>query len=226
MKYKVLKIVLAATVIASLAGCSDNKTDEQTTESTTEITTEITTDVEATTLSTTETTTAVTTQPITVAATQAATNAEVTVPKPTPTSKPTPAPAAGSLGVTYKGRKIMLNTNISAVSSALGNTTDYSEAPSCNYDGLDKIFTYGDVSIYTYPHQSGDLINEIEVNDASVAADKGINPIGMTMADVKAVYGEPTAVEGSTYKYANGNCYTYFYADGDMVSYWGVVYEG
>lgn len=229
MKYKVLKTVLITMILVSMAGCGDKKDVDQTTESTTETTTEATTAIETTTAETTTlTTTQAETQAAKVAVTQAVTNAPAPAPKsiPAPTPKSTPAPAAGSLGVTYKNKKIMLNTNISAVAPALGSTTDYSEAPSCNYDGLDKVFTYGNVSIYTYPHSSGDLINEIEVNDASVSTDKGLVPIGKSMADIKAVYGEPSGVEGSTYKYANGNCYTYFYADGDIVSYWGVVYEG
>lgn len=236
MKYKALKITLIAMIIASMAGCGDKKAESSASEATTEVlieeaSAEDTTIIETTTM---EDTTVVTTQATTDAASQPTTQvaaptpapAPKSTPTPAPTQKSTPAPAAGSLGVTYKNQKIMLNTNINTVSSALGSTTDYSEAPSCNYDGLDKVFTYGDVSIYTYPHGSGDLINEIEVNDTSVATDKGIAPIGKSMADIKAVYGEPTGVEGSTYKYANGNCYTYFYADGDMVSYWGVVYEG
>lgn len=255
MKLKLLKIVPVFIFVALMTACGEESkelevTTEIFTETTTEISsetvsetitevmsetsTEILTEVEGETVSieidkpTTETVPAKT-------ATQKPIETPTETPVLSPVSKeipetsiqnetPVSIPAAGSLGVTYKGKKVMLNTDIN--SAALGNTTDYSEAPSCNYDGLDKVFTYGNVSIYTYPYADCDLINEIEVNDNSVTTDKGIEPIGKSIEDIKSVYGEPTAVEGSTYKYANDSCYTYFYAYNGIVSYWGVVYEG
>lgn len=244
MKKRVLCCIAVLTLISAMTACGKKENVNDVAEETTEESTEVSTEETSTATLITETTTAediiTTTKP---ASEQAKAVSKPAEKKPTSgnnggstntnagssaqqnnTNTVNP-PAAESLGVTVKGKKILLNTKISDSTSALGNTTDYSEAPSCNYDGLDKVFTYGDVSIYTYPHASGDLINEIEVNDASVSTDKGIAPIGKTLAEIKGVYGEPTSTEGDTYKYKSGNSYTYFYVDGDVVSYWGVAYE-
>ncbi len=222
MKHKILKAI-PMLLIASfiMTGCGNNNSEDEASTETTTVAEE--TSVEDSTSVVSETTTAETTVQTT---TQAATETITAAANENQQEVSVPAPAAGSLSLSYKNTKLTLNTNIANVQLALGQTTDYSEAPSCNYDGLDKVFTYGSVSIYTYPHQSGDLINEIEVSDASISTDKGITPIGKTIDDIKAVYGEPTSVEGSTYKYTNGNCYTYFYDDGSSISYWGIAYEG
>lgn len=225
MKYRLLTTALIAMALVCATGCGSNEAENITTETTTENITEAVTE-DTTAIESTEITTAAVTTEVTTESTE---NTTTTVTEKVETTQQSAAsasvPAQGSLGVTYRNNKIMLNSNISEVSAALGSTTDYSEAPSCNYDGLDKVFVYGNVSIYTYPHASGDLINEIEVNDEQIATDKGIVPIGKTIDEVKAVYGEPTSTEGSMYKYADGNCYTYFYADNGVVYYWGVVYE-
>lgn len=217
MKYNVIKAFAVATLMTMVTACGGNVSEDENI-ATTEVTTEAITaeESEETTEAITDTTTVATETTTVTTTTEATTSAPV----------PTPAPAPGSLGVVYNNTNIMLNTNIANVTSVLGSTTDYSEAPSCNYDGLDKVFTYGGVSIYTYPHSSGDLINEIEVSDPAVITAESVAPIGKSIEDIIATYGEPTATEGSTYKYSKGNCYTYFYADGGVVSYWGVVYEG
>lgn len=238
MKFKKMIPLMVLTFAVSRCG---NNTDKETavTETTTEVITEEATSEETTAeeiteeivneeSTTAETTTQMTTNAVVTQATTESTAAKPAASTNTKPSDSTPTvqpPKEGNIGVTLKNTKILLNTSMDNVSKILGSTTDYSEAPSCNYDGLDKVFTYGDVNIYTYPHPSGDIINEIEINDAAITTDKGIAPIGKTIEDIKAVYGEPTAVEGVTYKYADGDCYTYFYADNGTVTYWGVAVE-
>ena len=230
MKFK--RLIPLMVLVLAVSGCGKKSADADTTETTTETATETVSEESTTAVTTTQTTTsAATTQAATEAAqpaTAPAVKTAVVPAPPAPAPEPAPevkAPEAGTLGVTLKHANILLNTAMSEASKILGSTTDYSEAPSCNYDGLDKVFTYDKVNIYTYPHPSGDIINEIEINDEAIMTDKGIAPIGKTIDEVKAVYGEPTEVEGVTYKYTDGNCYTYFYAENGVVTYWGVAME-
>lgn len=231
MKFK--RFIPLMVLVLAVSGCGKKAEDvETTTEATTEETTEAVSEESTTAVTTVQATTAVTTQattkaaqPATEAPAKPAAQTQPVTQAPAPEAPTVQAPKAGTIGVTLKNTKIMLNTAMGEVAKILGSTTDYSEAPSCNYDGLDKVFTYDKVNIYTYPHPSGDIINEIEINDAAIPTDKGFAPIGKTIEEVKAVYGEPTEVEGVTYKYADGDCYTYFYADNGTVTYWGVAVE-
>jgi hypothetical protein len=241
MKKLLLKTAVVALAVATMSACGSKSndfevvteetetvtgvSDEVSSEETSEETSVDTTETESETATETQTEVQAETTTVEVKTTVETKSQPTSAAKKETETKKADEPALGALGVTYKGKKIMLNSNMGNVSSSLGSTTDYSEAPSCNYNGLDKVFVYGDVSVYTYPNANGDYINEIEVDDNSVATESGLLPIGKTINDVKAVYGEPTSVEGSTYKYANGNCYTYFYADGENVLYWGVAVE-
>ncbi len=238
--FPVLMIALA------LTACGGNKTDntEATTEAVSEAVSEASTEVGSE-----QTTLAVSTQ----AATQATTNAQTqtttkapaaktatktsvstassstpipavpTPAAPTPAPRVIPTPTKKDLGLTLKGNKILLNTNMSEVAPLLGSTTNYAEEPSKEFSGKEKTFTYGLVNIYTYPHSTGDYIDEIEINDPAITTDTGLAPIGMNISEVKAVYGEPSFFDSSFYVYEAGDCYTYYSTENDIVKYWGVV---
>ncbi|MBQ8942166.1 MAG: hypothetical protein IJ062_10060 [Firmicutes bacterium] len=141
---------------------------------------------------------------------------------PAAPTQPAENTAKDTLSVKYSGKEIYLDSDINAV--GLGTPLDYSEAPSCNYDGLDKVYTYDGISIYTYPNAGKDLINEIEVDSTSILYNNTLG-IGKTVSDVKNTLGEPTSIEGNTYRYDSGNSYTYFYFENNTVSYWGIALE-
>lgn len=87
----------------------------------------------------------------------------------------------GSLTVTPK-------TTMDDVRAALGEPDDYAEAISCVYEGMDKTFTYGDVTFYTYPDGETDCLMEVYCTGGEVATAKGIT-FGATVADIEAAYG-------------------------------------
>ncbi len=245
----VLMIALALTACGG--NKADNADAEATTEAVTEAVSEASTDTasEQTTLAATtqaavQATTKAQTQTTTKApAAKTATKTSVstasgTTPKVTPVpvvSAPAaqtpaapaprviPTPTKKDLGLTLKGSKILLNTNMSEVAPLLGSTTNYAEEPSKEFSGKEKTFTYGLVNIYTYPHSTGDYIDEIEINDPAITTDTGLAPIGMNISEVKAVYGEPSFFDSSFYVYEAGDCYTYYSTENDIVKYWGVV---
>lgn len=102
-----------------------------------------------------------------------------------------PAPGFGQEDVCLNiaGTTYSLNSNIETVTQSLGSDYAYSEAISCDYDGLDKTYQYDMALFYTYPLPEGDLVNEIYTESPEVSTSKGIT-IGATKEEVLSLYGE------------------------------------
>lgn len=210
MKYNFLKAAAILTLLGMLTACGN---EEVQTEAVAETSTEIAATEE----------TEVATEIMTEALTEAATEIETTtVQTEATTQEAVIEEESRGLSIAVNGKAVCLNDDISAL--ALGEATDYYEAPSCNYDGLDKVFTYNEVSVYTYPKDGKDLVNEVEVNAAGILYENSLG-IGSAEADVKALLGEPSAIEGDTYRYAFDNSYLYFYFEDNSVSYWGIALD-
>ncbi|MCI9458613.1 MAG: hypothetical protein HFE44_16865 [Oscillospiraceae bacterium] len=103
-------------------------------------------------------------------------------------------PAAGfsekDLTLTVAGKEYRARDNIETVIEALGDGYEYAEGMSCDYDGLDKTYTYEAATFYTNPLAEGDLLAEIYSESPEAATSKGISP-GASKADVIAAYGDP-----------------------------------
>ena len=61
------------------------------------------------------------------------------------------------LVLTVSGREYRVRDNIAVVLEALGDGYQYAEGRSCDYDGLDKTYTYPVATFYTNPLAEGDL---------------------------------------------------------------------
>lgn len=83
---------------------------------------------------------------------------------------------------------VRISDEAGAVLDALGTPNQYSESPSCLFDGLDKVYVYGGFRIQTYPDGAIERIYSVELLDDSVATPEGI-AIGSARADVIAAYG-------------------------------------
>lgn len=103
-------------------------------------------------------------------------------------------PAAGftenDLALTVAGKEYHTRDNIETVIEALGEDYQYAEGKSCDYDGLDKTYTYEAATFYTNPLAEGDLLAEIYSESPEAVTSKGISP-GASKADVLAAYGDP-----------------------------------
>ncbi|MCI8755169.1 MAG: hypothetical protein HFG18_01115 [Oscillospiraceae bacterium] len=103
-------------------------------------------------------------------------------------------PAAGftenDLTLTVAGKKYHTRDNIETVIEALGEDYQYAEGKSCDYDGLDKTYTYEAATFYTNPLAEGDLLAEIYSESPEAVTSKGISS-GASKADVLAAYGDP-----------------------------------
>ncbi len=87
------------------------------------------------------------------------------------------------------GTEFPLDTDVSPLLEVFGEDYTLTTAPSCLYDGEDKVFDYSFASIFTYPKDGKDLIDEIFIFDGNYQTNKGIK-IGSTLGEVKAQYGD------------------------------------
>lgn len=129
-------------------------------------------------------------------------------------------------GVTIKG-----NSKVQQYLDKLGDDYEYSESISCAYDGLDKIYTYDNFSIYTYPDGDQDYVLEVEVLGGSYETGKGIK-IGSSRADVIKAYGDKYLEDGVLLYYNKTNDAAdttapmlYFVMENDKVTSFGIVGE-
>ena len=98
------------------------------------------------------------------------------------------------LGFKTAGKELKVNMDFSEVSDSLGEPVSYFEAESCAFQGLDKVYTYSDFVVRTYPDGDLDRISSIELKDDIVTTSEGAY-IGMTGDEVKGLYSGYT-VEG------------------------------
>ena len=107
---------------------------------------------------------------------------------------------------------------ISAVLAKLGEPVNYYEAPSCAFEGVDKIYTYASFQIDTYPIEGVDMLASIYFLDDLVKTPEGIS-LFMSEDDMIAAYGQPTTVNGTEYIYEKGDGTLRFIIDeGEIIS--------
>ena len=82
----------------------------------------------------------------------------------------------------------------------LGDNYHYSEAMSCAYDGMDKIFSYEEYDVYTYPDGDIDRVSEISIYTADAATTKGLK-VGDSVERMEELYGAGYVQRGITLVY-------------------------
>ncbi|HIQ69848.1 MAG TPA: hypothetical protein IAA67_05930 [Candidatus Avoscillospira stercorigallinarum] len=102
--------------------------------------------------------------------------------------------------LTIDGVTFTPESAVADVLETLGEDYEYYEAISCVYDGMDKTYSYGDVTLYTYPDGETDRLMELYCTGGSVSA--GDVTIGSTAEDVKAAFGSGYTEAGSVLTYA------------------------
>lgn len=108
--------------------------------------------------------------------------------------------AADDLAIRIDGFIATPATTMDDVRAALGEAEDYAEAISCVYEGMDKTFTYGDVTFYTYPDGETDRLMEVYCTGGNVATARGIT-FGSTVAEIEAAYGKDYTRSGKLLTY-------------------------
>ena len=104
------------------------------------------------------------------------------------------------------------------VIQVLGEPDSYFEAPSCAFQGIDKIYTYSHFEINTYQDNDTDKISMILFLDDLVSTSEGIC-IGMTKENMENVYGTGYEVQNGAYVYKKDSMKLVFIiSDGEITS--------
>ena len=114
-----------------------------------------------------------------------------------------------------KGVKVEMKADAEAVLKALGSYKSSYEAPSCAFDGMDKIYSYGAYDILTYTADGKDFISGVVLRDDTVETPEGI-AIGSKLEDVKKKYNAKE--EGSSINVYSENCRLLIIFDNGVVS--------
>jgi hypothetical protein len=126
-----------------------------------------------------------------------------------PAGKPVP----GGYVFAYNGAEVALGGLAEDFIAAAGQPGQIFEAPSCAFEGIDKILYYPGFTVNTYPVEGTDYILAVVFADDSVTTAEGVY-LGMTRAEIESVYGSPTASEANGASYAkDGMSLRFVYED-------------
>ena len=149
----------------------------------------------------------------------------VTTPSPTPDEIPAGSPGNGDdqqvtvdevFSLLYKDFLIEMNQDINDVVDALGDPLGIFEAPSCAFDGIDRIFSYPGLQIHTYPSGDDDFIHTISFRDDSIGTSENIY-LGDSLDLLLKAYGEDFEYELDMYTFTRGLTTLSFLIEEDMV---------
>ena len=92
----------------------------------------------------------------------------------------------------------------------------YFEAPSCAFEGMDKIYSYSGFEFTTYTKDNVDYIASIVFLDDTVTTREGIT-LNATLEDIEAAYGSEYEKSFNRYSYRDGNCVLSFIVENNEV---------
>lgn len=115
-----------------------------------------------------------------------------------------------------KGISIPMDGESADLVDQLGDY-EYYEAPSCAFQGLDKIYTYHGFTVYTYEADGTDHVSSVVLTDDSVTTPEGI-AIGFGLDEVLAAYGDGYTTNGSAYIYTKGKTTLSFILQNEQIS--------
>ncbi len=119
---------------------------------------------------------------------------------------------------TYNGTQIRMNAPADDIIAALGDGYTYFEAPSCAFEGMDKVYTYNSIVVRSYTRDGADYIAAVELKDDTVATAEGIR-IGSTEDEVRAAYGEDGVAGTSGIEYTLGDSFiSFIFENGKVVA--------
>lgn len=105
----------------------------------------------------------------------------------------------------HDGVEYLISTPAQPLLDLFGSDYEKIVAPSCSFVGEDKQFIYDFATVYTYPMDGVDLINEVYIYGGDFVTGRGI-ALGDTRQMVIEAYGEGGFEDGESYVYAlNGD---------------------
>ena len=117
---------------------------------------------------------------------------------------------------------IEMDQNINEVLAALGEPQGVFVAPSCAFDGEDRIFQYPSVQIHTYPKGDDDFVHTISLRDDTIRTTEGRIYLGSNLQSVIDAYGDDYEHDSGMYTYTRGPTTLEFFVEDDTVI--GITY--
>jgi len=121
----------------------------------------------------------------------------------------------------FGGVPIHMDQDIEELLTQLGEPLGVFEAPSCAFDGIDRIFGFPGMQIHTYPLEDSDLVHTISIRDDSVTTMGGIY-LGSSWDDVIMAYGSDYEQDITMFTFTRGQTTLSFFLEDDMVI--GITY--
>jgi hypothetical protein len=118
---------------------------------------------------------------------------------------------------------VEMDQDIDYVINNVGEPLGRFEAQSCAFDGMDIIFSYPGIQIYTYPAGAGNYIHTIGFFDDSVRTAEGNIRLGTRIQSVIDVYGDDYSYETGLYRFTRGLTVLEFLVEDDIVM--GITYR-
>jgi len=112
---------------------------------------------------------------------------------------------------------IEMGQDINYVLERAGEPTGVFEAPSCAFDGIDRIFAYPGIQIYTYPDGDNDFIHTIAFFDDSIRTTEGGIRLGSSLQAVFEAYGDDFEYDSDMYTFRRGLTRLEFLVENDIV---------
>ncbi|MBD5460686.1 MAG: hypothetical protein HDR26_07050 [Lachnospiraceae bacterium] len=132
------------------------------------------------------------------------------------TQQQTPEGKVDGYVFVYNGVTISVDELMQTVLDQLGEPLTVYEAPSCAFDGVDKIYTYSSVEIQTYPAEDGDRISMIVLKDDMVSTPEQVSLFGYE-GDITDAYGENYTEENGMRVYTKGGMKLRFILEGGEI---------
>ena len=112
---------------------------------------------------------------------------------------------------------IVMGAPASPAIDALGEPLSYFEAPSCAFDGIDKIYYFPGFELYTYPVDGEDFILSVNLTDDNVTTKEGVY-LGMSRENMLDAYGSDYILNHEQYIYTRGDSTLSFLIDNGEIA--------
>ncbi len=116
----------------------------------------------------------------------------------------------------YNGVEMAINDRAEPILEKLGEPMNYFEAPSCAFEGMDKIYSYPGFDLQTYTKGDDEYVYSILFLDDSVTTREGIG-LNATLKQITEAYGNDYENTHNQYTYYDGNCRLSFLLENDGV---------
>lgn len=116
----------------------------------------------------------------------------------------------------YNGVTIEMDAEASRIVDQLGEPAAYFEAPSCAFEGIDKVYTYNSFELDTYPTDGQDYVSSVVFKDDTIATMEGVS-IGDSADKMEEVYGTGWSDDNGMKVYGKDDMKLCFIFQGDKI---------